>query len=223
LKRFIASIATLGNATCGMVGMMKALDPASTAWQVVPWFALGLVLDGLDGPLARRLGSVRLGSAFDAAADLITYGGLPAALIATHGAGGAWLAAPYFLAVFVRLVLFVLRPPAGSYRGLPTSVAAPTILLLATLRTGLWLDLTGLCLGLLMLSPIRYPKLRGRRARLLAPLALAALTDAVLLVWPATRIVGAAFGLAVCAAVIFASPLLVGTPAANVASVESKT
>lgn len=76
---------TLGNAACGAVAILLAMDYVDTRGRVAMWvvlslFPLALVCDVLDGWVARRHRSSPLGADLDSLADVISFGAAPAAL-----------------------------------------------------------------------------------------------------------------------------------------------
>ncbi|HMQ17157.1 MAG TPA: CDP-alcohol phosphatidyltransferase family protein [Phycisphaerae bacterium] len=84
------ALATLGNVACGMLAALCCLaasrplaGPSYIAvgcWLVV----LAIVLDGLDGRLARRTARpTRVGAMLDSLADVVSFGVAPALLLAT--------------------------------------------------------------------------------------------------------------------------------------------
>lgn len=91
----LPTLLTLGNVLCGFMAVVLASRPADTT---LPWgwtpltFAalfifLGMVLDGLDGRVARLTRSTsELGEQLDSMADMVTFGVAPA-FLAVHLVG----------------------------------------------------------------------------------------------------------------------------------------
>ncbi len=153
----LPNLLTLGNAVCGVLAICKGIDAlaysgddplrfyqnlSSAAWLVY----LGMVLDALDGKVARLVGG---GSAFgaqlDSFADMLTFGVAPAILtkILIEHEGPAWgiainprltfaAAAVFAVMAILRLARFNLEndpdPEAHkSFKGLPSPAAAGTM------------------------------------------------------------------------------------------------
>jgi CDP-diacylglycerol--serine O-phosphatidyltransferase len=100
---------TVGNGVSGFLGIsiltgVWALDPGPGLTQrellaCLLFYAVGMLLDLIDGPMARRLGSSGYGSRLDAISDTITFGVLPATLLVVHmQQRGAWTAAALVVA-----------------------------------------------------------------------------------------------------------------------------
>ncbi len=177
--RLAANVATLANALLGLGAVVYVLA-GNKLWAML-LVACGIGFDGLDGILSRRAGggSSPVGRVLDSVADGITFGLAPGALLVVHTdhaaiwsvwQPGAWIAGGAVAALaWTRLVYFTWR----GWR-LPTFVGASTpqnalalILLLlffdvpAFLGTNPVAVVVGaLFLSLLMVTPIRYPKLR---------------------------------------------------------------
>jgi CDP-diacylglycerol--serine O-phosphatidyltransferase len=173
----VADAVTISNAALGFLAAVAATrDPTLAARLIL----LGAVADGLDGVLARKLGSSAAGPYLDSLADVASFGVAPAltvALVATD----AWS----FRVAPVRFALALLLPAAfvalavtrlGLYtaydsdaeetKGAPTTLAS-TILaagILAGFVTPLVLvGLAGL-LGGLMVTTVTYPDLHPQDA-----------------------------------------------------------
>jgi CDP-diacylglycerol--serine O-phosphatidyltransferase len=130
-----------------------------------------VVCDLVDGTLARCRGGSRWGAALDSTADAISFGAAPAMLVLTQTGSAIpvarWIAALAFvLAAMLRLARFARRPRRnGLFEGLPTTMAAPSVLALVLLRPPDLLKFIGvLVLAGLMISSAPFPVLRGRYA-----------------------------------------------------------
>lgn len=151
---------------------------------------VGIILDGVDGAVARLgKGNGPLGGVLDTLADTLTFVTTSSvvafvALRSQPGTGGwytlAWVSLPlafYALCGLLRLARFEsLRDDGksrGYFSGMPTPAAAVTLLSLVLVGgyadpgpappvVPAWLiPLAALYLGILMVSRIRFPKLRG--------------------------------------------------------------
>ncbi len=159
-----ADVATMANALVGLAAIVVAPTDAVLAAHLI---LLGILLDGVDGALARAFGGGPLGGFLDSLADLITFGAAPAVLLA---AGWGWLgAAVMLLAVMMRLARFEAlreRRPMRYFSGLSSPggalVVAAAVLATDAFAFPAWAPVVaGLVAGPLMVSRVRYPKLRG--------------------------------------------------------------
>ena len=124
-----ADVFTMLNAIAGLVGVFAvAVGEFKVAAAII---ALSVVLDGVDGIAARLWGGGPLGPFLDTLADLLSFGILPAVLLAVglpglHGVGFAF-GALWLIASMLRLARFeVLREPSKPryYSGMTTTGAA---------------------------------------------------------------------------------------------------
>lgn len=155
---------------------------------------IGGICDALDGIVARKFGSSRLGGDLDTLSDTITFVMTPAFMIFTYYGQvhefQALLAAGLVLVMgMLRLARFNANPHEGStttFQGLPTPWSAVTIALLVVARIPYELAMPiVVILAFLNMSTVAYPKSRGRAvvfALLMAAAALA--TVAVILFFP---------------------------------------
>ncbi|MGA1821000.1 MAG: CDP-alcohol phosphatidyltransferase family protein [Thermoplasmatota archaeon] len=78
----LADMITLGNFLCGIMAIMYSIDKGDGFRIAMLLILLGIILDGLDGPAARRWGSShRFGKWLDSIADSMTFCIAPAFLI----------------------------------------------------------------------------------------------------------------------------------------------
>jgi CDP-diacylglycerol--serine O-phosphatidyltransferase len=224
--RNVADVLTLGNAVAGFLAIVTfsletgILPQYSNALVATLYIGVGLVLDSLDGPAARRWGSSEMGPALDTLSDLITFVVAPAVFVLEvygpvmwPGAVAASLA--FLVTGTLRLARFT-RAAAESgkhtFRGLPTPWAAICVAVLVVLGAPptLALPAVGLLAGL-MVSDVAYPKSR-RRARYgtlaIAVAATALIAGLLLLPTHKTAILAAALVIAVVT--ITAAPFLAG-------------
>ncbi len=177
--RLAANLATLANALLGL-GAVVYVVAGNKLWAML-LVACGIGFDGLDGILSRRAGggSSSLGRVLDSVADGITFGLAPAVLLVVHTdhaalwgvwQPGAWIAGGTVAALaWTRLVYFTWRGwsrPTFVGASTPQNALALILLLLffdlpAFLGTNPLAVVAGaVFLSLLMVLPIRYPKLR---------------------------------------------------------------
>lgn len=180
LLRQLPNVLTIGNAVSGLAAVLWFFDAYHRFADVAgiriafAFIALGVVLDTLDGPLARVLkANSAMGAQLDSLCDGVTFGLATALIIG----GSFWplshvvafvLALWWLTAVLWRLARFKLETDTSTahfhFRGLCSPVAALFMLAVldATVRykTFPWLALlAGLLLPVLMLSNIRFADL----------------------------------------------------------------
>lgn len=182
---------TLANGVLGFVAITFILDRTFLA--AASLLFLSMMMDGLDGYMARRFGSKHSrGQVLDSISDAISFAFAPALLLYAefHAPGGSLLqnAAALFCAIAVLATgLFRLaRFSAGGYQlghfmGMPAPAGALVVVLMClmfgssqgteearfyyTLGYVPWLVLaSGFLVSFLMASEIPYPKIRGPMA-----------------------------------------------------------
>lgn len=187
-RQFMPNLATMLTLTSGLV----AIEAARAArWDVsLGLILLAMVADGIDGPLARRLGATSsMGEQLDSLADVIAFAVAPAFLFSTYFVGTATpirlgVALAFVLAGAFRLARFHAQPLQGAFSGLPTTVAGPLLAVTvagpfgASVREA---GAVGLGLATLMVCPHPFPTL-ARSPRWFLPAMLAALLPVAL--WP---------------------------------------
>ena len=173
----LAHVVTFTNLGCGFAGLLLALE--GHANQAVSLIFLAMVLDFLDGALARMAGH---GSAFgkelDSLADLVSFGVAPAFLAyqAQISAAPSLLAVALVSLTFVfcgawRLALYNLAESGRDFRGMPITVAGGILTAISYLAylAGDWpwpvVAMCTLGLGGLMVCRVRFVKL----SRVLVP------------------------------------------------------
>jgi archaetidylserine synthase len=193
----------------------SALLAASRCGQIEPKAAVVFILlaamaDGLDGFLARRVGSGPLGASLDSLADLISFGAAPAflALRTIDPSPQAMLAGFFYLVCgTLRLARFnTSHRSAQFFEGLPIPAAGIALSASVLLdRSGLIL-LIMLALSLAMVSSISYPKIRDMRAVSILGLVL---LGAGSLIWLGRDTVYAALLLLIIITIYLASPVMI--------------
>ena len=127
----LPSMCTVGNLFCGWACVVYAMrgDYVTAA----PFIAFAIVLDTLDGRIARYAGATsEFGVEFDSLADVISFGVAPAILVFSWGLEpvgrlGWAVGFLYVTATAMRLARFNIRPKDGDARyfvGLPSPAAA---------------------------------------------------------------------------------------------------
>jgi CDP-diacylglycerol--serine O-phosphatidyltransferase len=224
-----ADMITLFRAGLGFLALYLAAlhDPFSAA----PLLIFCMVLDGLDGEVARRLGtSHKLGHQLDAGADLICFCLAPAVFIYRMGGGESLPSGPddplifplvvsLALLVFgtIRLARFLRQERDLPYfSGLPTAALAllAICLLHPALAGYISVELTLLLVGLLspvMVTRVPFPKLAGLPALVALAIFMTVAVDSSLEVWGPGQVFGApgvALLLLAIGTYIFAGPLI---------------
>jgi CDP-diacylglycerol--serine O-phosphatidyltransferase len=181
----LADAVTLLNAVLGVAAMVLAVTegPAVAARLVL----LAAVADGLDGIIARYYGSSRVGPILDSIADVVSFGTAPAMFLFAL-ARDAWrplpadpvllvvavgVAAAFVVFSLVRTALYTVYVGEDENRpGIQNTLAA-SILAAGFLAAGTAVPAetaavvvlgASLVLGLLMVTPVPYPKLAARDA-----------------------------------------------------------
>ncbi len=182
LKYFVPNGVTALSLLLGLAAVVMAVEGR---FELAAWMILwGTLLDKLDGSLARLLkASSRFGVEFDSFADFVSFGIAPAALVYFYarsvGASSHLVAAAtaiYALALAIRLARFnVSDPPHGDrlFDGIPGTLCGAIVAtaFLVWRRYGsppVGLDVAPVAMlvfGVLMLAPIRLPKLKPRDNR----------------------------------------------------------
>ncbi|MEQ8965193.1 MAG: CDP-alcohol phosphatidyltransferase family protein [Azospirillaceae bacterium] len=129
----LVNAVTLAGLAAGLAGIAAGL--AGRPDIQYPLFALCLIADGVDGPMARLLGAeTRFGRYADAASDFTVFGvggAVALSALAPTPAGAAILLATWPVAAAARLGLFLRREAVpGLATGLPLPAAALALIAL---------------------------------------------------------------------------------------------
>jgi archaetidylserine synthase len=181
----VADVVTLLNAGLGVVAMVAAVTEGPEL--AARFILLAAVADGLDGLVARHLGSSEVGLTLDSMADIVSFGTAPAVLLfaVAHRAWEPLASAPLLYAAAILVptlfaVLALLRAALYTvYYGEETTrpgvqnTLAASMLAAGYLAVGAMLSpgatataalAAGAVLAVLMLAPLPYPKLLDRDA-----------------------------------------------------------
>jgi CDP-diacylglycerol--serine O-phosphatidyltransferase len=167
LKFVAVNVCTSGNLLLGALAVWLTLS-GELSWAAA--CILGCVgFDGLDGALARRFGvATPFGAELDSLADMCAFG-LATPFVVYHWLGmqfPAYVVGPACAAILlcaaIRLARFNVTAKDGHYfTGVPTTMAAAVLAFCVLIRPGpvvSWVLVAAL--GLLMVSPLPYPKVR---------------------------------------------------------------
>ena len=185
-----ADLLTLANGFLGTLAITYILDGEHLIASLLIFLAV--IMDGLDGIVARKYGSPHeFGQFLDSISDAVSFCLAPGLIIYNNfydkELGNAWVSFPNALATaatlfFVVFGLLRLARFAGkdfrmkSFLGLPTPASAMLVIVLCLLWGNLELNPfaigyepyfiigTIIALAFLMVSDVRYPKIRGKLA-----------------------------------------------------------
>lgn len=136
------------------------------------------VFDGLDGFLARRTKSSKLGAGLDSLADLVSFGVAPAVLVATvHNFSGYALIVSlvYLICGTLRLARFNLSANNDKFfEGFPITASGMAVASSVILNRPELTLILMLVISVLMVSSVPYSKIREGRALAASALVLLA-------------------------------------------------
>jgi len=165
----VADLITVANAVLGFLAVLLIFSHQFHL--AASLILLGLLADGLDGMVARRLGIGQIGEYLEPIADMMTLSVAPLALCYTLYyetiVAEPWMHLLVGLIIvfslacsMIRLSSFSLLKEKQFFVGLPTSVSALFLVSMSYLTPEIWYLLPGiLVLSLAMVSSIRFPKL----------------------------------------------------------------
>ena len=169
-KSIFPNLFTGSNLAFGVIGItLSALGETTYAAICV---LLSLLADGLDGRVARALGvSGPFGRELDSLADVVGFGVAPAYMLYVKELYGlGWYAYVPLLAFAVlgafRLARFNIMTEEvhGYFQGLPIPAAgclAATYVLCGVMVPQIVLMVSMICVGILMVSEVKYPDFKG--------------------------------------------------------------
>ncbi len=197
----LPNLFTASSAFLGIVSVIASIK--GDYEKAILWIILSLILDGLDGRVARLTKTTsKFGVEFDSLADLVAFGVAPAILfylsIGQHfGRFGTLVSAMFVVFGAIRLARFNVT--TGTYEpnvfiGLPI----PTAAIVSALYVGVyinynligfeWIYLIMQCvLAVLMVSNIRYPsfkKVNFRQAHVMRILVVLVIAFSMLYLYP---------------------------------------
>jgi CDP-diacylglycerol--serine O-phosphatidyltransferase len=175
ITKSIPSIFTVGNLFLGMMAILLGVQGFFQGESRYIDYAailviIGMLLDGLDGRMARILNAAsEFGKELDSLSDIVTFGVAPAVimyLVSLHELGiwGLVITAFFPICGALRLARFSVQPGIpGFFVGLPITAAGgvlATFALYHEIFPPLALPLGVLVLALLMVSNIKYPNFK---------------------------------------------------------------
>jgi CDP-diacylglycerol--serine O-phosphatidyltransferase len=165
LFHLAANIFTFINLSLGLYALQISKEGAYRQGALIIFAAM--LFDKLDGTISRKsISPSPIGKELDSLADMISFGSAPALLFFWYSNYPTpYIVFPLFYACCgaFRLARFNLLPPAKNFTGVPIPVGA--ILLLFPIVFGIPCSPLYFCLlpvitGLLMISRVKFPKLR---------------------------------------------------------------
>ena len=203
------------------IALLAMLEAVRGNWaSMFGWLGLALVVDGLDGPIARRLDVVRVlpdwsGDALDFVVDFITYVFVPAYAIMASGLLLPWSATALGVGIVVSSALYFadkrMKTSDNHFRGFPALWNAAAFYLFLLTPSPAVASLIVLALIVLtfvpfhVIHPVRVTRWRSFNLALMAiwaVLAIVAIVRDFAVAWPVTA--------ALCAIAIY----IVGADAA---------
>jgi phosphatidylcholine synthase len=187
-RGFAIHLLTASGAALAFLALLAAVDRAWPAMFL--WLGLALIVDGIDGPLARRFQvGVALprwsGDTLDLVVDFVTYVFVPAYAIANSGLLPGLLAPLAGVVIVVTSALYFadrhMKMPGHYFRGFPALWNAAAFYLLL-LRPPSWLAAAGVTILAIatflpfpFIHPVRVARLRTFNIALLVVWAVLAL------------------------------------------------
>ncbi len=159
ILRSIPNVFTLGNLVCGIFSITFAMNGFFKVSALLIFLAA--LCDVFDGKLARMLKvDSPMGVELDSLADIVSFGVAPSILVHSMHAHSALLTLAFVafpIAGAWRLGRFNVSPTKGYYKGVPITLAGLITAALAFFSFSSPILL--IILAVLMVSPIRIPKL----------------------------------------------------------------
>lgn len=165
IKKFMPNAVTLSNLVFGMASLIFTMKSQYREAAVAILFAM--VLDGMDGRLARRLEVVSdFGKQLDSLSDLVSFGVAPAMLVYGRimyelGYPGLIIAIIFALCGAIRLARFNVLNIETHFIGTPITFTGPLLtifVLLANRLPVMFYPVATIILSYLMISKIKVPK-----------------------------------------------------------------
>jgi CDP-diacylglycerol--serine O-phosphatidyltransferase len=167
----IPNVLTLSNLFLGVWAILLVIQGDQYADLAAILILVGMVLDGLDGRVARWLNAQsEFGKELDSLSDVVSFGVAPAVLIYTvalsqFGTAGIFIATMFPACGALRLARFNVQAKkiTGYFVGLPITAAGGVVAALSMYHEalpGFLLPFFVLFLSFLMVSNIKYPNFK---------------------------------------------------------------
>lgn len=167
LNRSFANTVTLCNIVFGSLSLVYTLNQNFSTAAI--FILIAVVLDGLDGRIARRLDIISpLGKELDSLCDLVSFGVAPALLIYSQVLNpyayslGLAAALLYIVCGAYRLARFNVLNISDYFIGIPITLAGTIVAVISLFSASLSANLvlaTLLFLAIMMVSNFKIPKL----------------------------------------------------------------
>jgi phosphatidylcholine synthase len=192
------------------IALLALLEAVHERWAAMfAWLGLALVIDGLDGPIARRLDVMRLqpdwsGDVLDLVVDFVTYVFVPAYAIAASGLLLPWTASLLGAGIAISSALYFadrrMKTSDNHFRGFPALWNAAAFYLFL-LQPAPWLSSFVVAVLIVLtfvpvhvIHPVRVRRLRRLNLSLMAiwgALAIIALVQNFNVGWPVATVLSA--------------------------------
>lgn len=167
--RALPSILTIGNLFLGIVAMILSVQGEWRYGAIM--VIIGMLLDGLDGRVARMLNAQsEFGKELDSLSDIISFGVAPAlimytSILHTYGITGWLITAIFPICGAIRLARFNVHPGIpGYFIGLPITAAGGVLATMSLysdmVSSPLFMVIGMMFLAFLMVSQIKYPNFK---------------------------------------------------------------
>lgn len=161
-RYLVPNVVTVGNLFCGFLTIIYSSSGRYEKATIA--IAVAILLDGLDGRVARRLNATsKFGVEFDSFSDLVSFGVAPAILmynwcfLPMADEFGVTVCFLFAVAAASRLARFnVTEPDLTSFRGLPTPAAAGAVAALVNLLPSAPYPTLNVVSGTLFLGVLAY-------------------------------------------------------------------
>lgn len=164
----IPDIVTILNAFCGLTAIFLSFFGFTPLIPIL--ILIAVIFDGLDGYLARKLGSSELGEILDSLADIISFGVAPAVILFSIYPASPLLIMGLYLFIscgILRLARFGISKKSNFFEGLPITAGAIIITSFTLIDIyHSYVEIIGLLtiiLALFMISSIPFPKIKNTK------------------------------------------------------------
>ncbi|RME59071.1 MAG: CDP-diacylglycerol--serine O-phosphatidyltransferase [Candidatus Dadabacteria bacterium] len=202
-RRFLVpNLVTIGSLFCGFLAIIYG--SSDRFFKGVVAIGLAILLDGLDGRVARRLNATsKFGVEFDSFSDFVSFGIAPAVLMyywcfkLPADEFGVFVCFLYVLAAATRLIRFNLdQNTLYSFKGLPSPAAAGLLAAIinfyphqtnSLLTAGVSSAIT-LSAAFLMIAPLEYYSIKGLKIGKIPVQGIILLGALIALTWYSAKI-----------------------------------
>jgi CDP-diacylglycerol--serine O-phosphatidyltransferase len=175
ITKSIPSMFTVGNLFLGIMAIIFAIqgvvegNPKFVSYAAI-LVIIGMLLDGLDGRMARMLNATsEFGKELDSLSDIVTFGVAPAIIMylvafSEYGVWGIIITSLFPICGALRLARFsVMTSAPGFFTGLPITAAGGVLATMALYHhvfPEILLPIGMILLSVLMVSNIQYPNFK---------------------------------------------------------------